>query len=113
MDRLRTHIGTFLGAILLDLRKIEQKDRLKMNVGLIITYLNSTRSSYKRKSYGFCGSNERVKLYIKTNNRGSGSRRLAKKPGWLCSTLSTFFYISKNGAWQPLEGTLWFWQRTC
>jgi hypothetical protein len=46
MDRLRTRVGTFFGAIFLDLKKIDQKDRLKMNVGLISAYLNSMRSFY-------------------------------------------------------------------
>jgi hypothetical protein len=68
-----------------------------MNVGVKSTYLNSTTSSYilvRQQNHGVCGSNERVKLYIKTN-RISGLRRMVKK-AWPCSTLSTFFTAFEN-----------------
>jgi hypothetical protein len=41
---------------------------------------------YGQQSHGVCGSNERVKLYIKTN-RSSGLRGMVKKPGYAVHVL--------------------------
>jgi hypothetical protein len=49
---------------------------------------------YGRQSHGVCGSNESVKLYIKTN-RSSGLRRMVKKLGYAVHFL-LFFTAFKN-----------------